>query len=105
MNKKYDKNNNLIYQTDSSNGEYWYKYNENNNLIYLKTSSGYECQKEYNKNKKYLELWKYPNKSENYYKIDNKRKKIEITKQEFENIKIKEYNSRTKCSRFELMDI
>ncbi len=40
-----------------------------------------------------------------YYGYDVSDFVVEITKQEFENIKIKEYNSRTKCSRFELIDI
>ncbi|MEK0344915.1 MAG: hypothetical protein QQN64_06700 [Nitrosopumilus sp.] len=78
--KKYDKNRNLIYHKSSNGYEHWY---ENNNKIHYKNSNGFE-------------IW---------YKYDNNNKQIVITKQEFENIKIKEYNSRTKCSRFELMDI
>ena len=48
---------------------------------------------------------KYPERDEFYYKYDENSYGIEISKQEFENIKIREYNSRTKCSRFELMEI
>ena len=62
------------------------KYNENNNLIYFKDSNG-------------LEYW---------YKYD-KNGRIKITEKEYKEIefrkKEKEYNSRTKCSRFELIDI
>ena len=79
---KYDKNNNLIYKKYSNGFKEWYKYDENNNLIYFKNSNDFEY----------------------WYKRDNYGL-IKITKQEFENIKIKEYNSRTKCSRFELIDI
>ena len=84
---EYNKNNNLIYHTDSEDYEVWYKYDENNNEIYFKNSSGYE-------------LWN---------KYDKNNNRTQITKKEYKkiqyNIKIKEYNSRTKCSRFKLMDI
>ncbi len=59
------------------------KYNGYNNLAYTKYFDGQEY----------------------WYKYDENDNLINITKQEYENIKIKEYNSRTKCSRFELMDI
>ena len=80
--KKYDDRGNLIYQKYSGGYESWSRYDENNNLIYFKNV----------------------NNDEFWYKWDND-KEIKITKQEFENIKIREYNSRTKCSRFELMEI
>ncbi len=83
MNERYDENNNCIYYKSSNGFEYWWKYYEDNNWVYFKTSFGYE-------------MWY------NYNEFGNR---IEITKREFENIKIKEYNSRTKCSRFELMEI
>ena len=84
--RKFDKNNNLIHFKDSYDNEIWRKYDENNNLIHDKDSNGYEYWFKYNENKQIL-----------------------ITEKEFKEIefrkKIREYNSRTKCSRFELMDI
>ncbi len=81
--KKYDNRGNIIYHKFSNGLEFWYGYDENNNHIYFKSSNGYEY----------------------WYKYDKNRNATSITKQEYENIKIKEYNLRTKCSRFELMDI
>ncbi len=85
--RKYDENNNLIYYKSSYGYEHWAKFDENNNNIYWKSSNG----------------------SEYWYKYNKNGKEIKITKQEFEkiqyNTKIKEYNSRTKCSRFEIIDI
>ena len=60
-----------------------FKYDENGRVIYIE----------------------YPEGNKYYFKYDKNGYGIEITKQEFENIKIREYNSRTKCSRFEIMDI
>ena len=59
------------------------KYDENNNLIYQKTTNNFE----------------------EWYKYNKTGMRIKIVKQEFENIKIREYMSREKVSRFELMDI
>ena len=59
------------------------EYNKNHNLIHYKNSDGFESWGEYDEN----------------------NNRVEITGQELENIKIREYNSRTKCSRFELMEI
>ncbi len=85
--KKYDKNNNLIYIGFISGYEIWRKYDENNNLIHWKNSYG----------------------DENWYKHSESGGQIEITEKEYKNIefrkKEKEYNSRTKCSRFEIMEI
>ena len=87
MNEKYDKNGNLIYIKKFNNDEHWWEFDENNNLIYEEDSSGYEFWAKYGEN----------------------NNRIEITKQEYEEIKFrkeeKEYNSRTKCSRFSLIDI
>ena len=83
---EYNENNKRIYHRNPWGEEYWWEYNKNNKLIHLKTYAGYE----------------------EWYKWRN-NKRIKITKQEFKyiqyNIRIKEYNSRTKCSRFEIMDI
>ena len=81
--KKYDDNGNLIYIEFISGYKIWREYNENNNIIYWRNSNGFE-------------MW---------FKHNENNNEIKITKQEYENIKIKEYNSRTKCSRFEIMDI
>ena len=63
------------------------KYDENNNVIYRKFSSGYED-------------WYKWDKWDNNTKITEKEyKEIEFRKKE------KEYLSRTKRSRFEIMDI
>ena len=63
------------------------RYDENNNLIYYTSSFGYE----------------------HWLKYGENNRRIEITEQEYKEIefrkKEKEYNSRTKCSRFELIDI
>ena len=93
--KEYDDRNNMTYWKDDSR-EYWYKYDENNREIYYK--SFYT-----------IFLEEGPNGSEHWYKYDKNNNCIEITKQEFNEIefrkKEKEYLSRTKCSRFELMEI
>ena len=78
--QKFDKNNNRIYSKNSNGFEIWVKYDENNNKIYYKNSFG----------------------NEYWYKYDENNDCIEITEKEY---KEKEYNSRTKCSRFELMEI
>ncbi len=84
--KKYDKNDNLVYHKDSSGDEYYREYDENNSLIHHKSSE-----------------WEY------WYKYDENNKRIIITEKEYKEIefrkKEKEYNSRTKCSRFEIMEI
>ncbi len=63
------------------------KYDENNNLIYFKDTDNEEY----------------------WYKYDKNNNRIEITEKKYKNIefrkKEKEYLSRTKCSRFELIDI
>ena len=84
--RKFDKNNNCVYYKNFID-ERWYKYDENNKLIYCKISDG-------------REVW---------YKQDRNNKNIYITEKEYKEIefrkKEKEYLSRTKCSRFEIMDI
>ncbi|MEK0367955.1 MAG: hypothetical protein QQN45_08515 [Nitrosopumilus sp.] len=63
------------------------KFDKNRNLIYRELSDGY----------------KY------WFKYDENNNEIIITEKEYKEIEynknIKEYNSRTKCSRFELMEI
>jgi len=79
-----------------------------NNLIYHKEHDGYGTWKEFDENKNLI-YFKDINENEDYYKYDDKKRSIKITKQEFEQIKRikkeKEFNSRTKVSRFRLMDI
>ena len=85
--EKYDDRNNLIYYKRFDNYESWQEFDGNNNLIYYKNSNGYES----------------------WYKYDKNNERINITEKEYKEIefrkKEKEYNSGTKCSRFELMDI
>ncbi len=85
--REYDKNNNLIHYKSSNGYEYWREYDENNNEINYKNTDGKEC----------------------WYKYDKNNNKIKITEQEYKEIEFrkqeKEYNSRTKCSRFEIMEI
>ncbi len=89
MNKvieKFDDRGNLVYYKSPNDNNVWREYDKNNNLIHYKHSNGWE----------------------DWYKWEN-NKPISITEQEYKyiefRIKEKEYNSRTKCSRFELMDI
>ncbi len=67
--------------------EEWYKYDENNNQVYCKNSIG--------------DKW--------WYKYNKYNEQITATEQEYNEIefrkKEKEYLSRTKCSRFEIMEI
>ena len=104
--QKFDKNNNVIYRKDFNGFEFWFEYNENNNLIYFKNSNNYEFWQEFDENKNKIH---FKNSLGNEYwfkyKTEILYRQIKITEQEFKNIKIKEYNSRTKCSRFELMEI
>jgi len=83
---KYDKNGNLIYYKAPNGLGIWQDYDENNNKIHYKTSGGYES----------------------WYKFEES-KRIEITKKEFDYIKFKEeekeYLTRDKYSRFEILDI
>ena len=93
MNKEYDKKGNLVYEKDNSGNEFWYEHNGYTYfLIHLKNCAGYEI------------WWKVDKKNNN--KND---KRIRITGQEYKEIefrkKEKEYLSRTKISRFELMEI
>ncbi len=109
--KKYDKNNNLIYFKNSKGSEYWMGYDKNNNKIHNKTSYGFEEWAKYDENNnvihsKYIDSYNCYN---HWYKYDENNKQIGITEKEYKDIefrkKEKEYLSRTKCSRFEIMDI
>ncbi len=101
---KYDDRENIIYLKYIDGFERWFEYNENNNIIYYKNSRDYEYRHEYDENNNLI-YSKNSSGVEKYYKYDECNRKTEITEQEFENIKIREYNLRTKCSRFELMEI
>ncbi len=105
--KEYDENKNLIYRKGSDGYESWRKYDKNNNLIYCKWANGFEEWKKYDENNNRIHC-KDSNGFERWYKWED-HNSINITKKEYKEIefrkKEKEYNSRTKCSRFELMDI
>jgi len=83
--KKCDERGNLIYYKNNINIEYWQEFDKNNNCIHSKDSRGNEY------------FWKY--------KKEICDKCIVISQKEFEQIKRIEFNSRTKVSRFQLMDI
>ncbi len=85
--KKYDERGNLVYYNYPGGVEYWKKYDERNNLIYWKNNLNCECWYKYDENNNYFII------------TEQEYKEIEFRKKE------KEYNSRTKCSRFELIDI
>ena len=105
---KHDKKRNLVYYKNIHNQEFQWKYDNKSNRIYYKDCYGHESWYKYDKNNKLI-YEKYFNFGREYwYKWDN-NKQIEITEQEFNEIefrkKEKEYLSRIKCSRFELIDI
>ncbi len=75
--KEYDKNNNLICYRDSYNYKFWSDYDEKNRKIHFKDNHNQEYWYRYGKRKS-------------------------ITEEEFNE---KEYLSRKKVSRFEIMDI
>ena len=108
--KKYDDKGNLIYKKYSNSHEYWYKYDENNNCVYYKNSlgSGYENWQKYDENNNIIH-YKSSNGTESWCKYDKKGRTIYITEKEYKEIEFrkweKEYLSREKCSRFELMEI
>ena len=85
--KKYDERGNLIYVYYENSGyKIWRKFDKNNKMIYWNTSCG----------------------DKEYYKWEDTGPII-ITEQEFNEIEFKkeekEYLSRTKVSRFKLMEI
>ena len=106
--KKYDEKNNLIYIKYYYGFECWYKYDKNNNVIYYKNSNGYECWQEFDENNNLI-YSKDTDGLEKWFKYIKNNNRIKITEQEYKEIefrkKEKEYLSRTKCSRFELMEI
>ncbi len=85
--KKFDKNGNKIYCKEVSGFEFWQEFDENNRKIHWKDSAG----------------------SESWYKYNKNNIRLKITEQEYRNIEFrkqeKEYLSRRKVSRFEIMDI
>ena len=84
------------------------RYDENGNLIYFKTTSGFESWREYDDQGNEI-YYKNSTGAEFWYKIVGHRKRVEITKYEFEQIKrdkeYKEFINREPISKFELMDI
>ncbi len=108
--QKYDENNNVIYRKCFDGEEQWYEYDENNNEIYRKNSYGEEFWRIYDKDNLLIAHKKLSNDLKWWHKFDDKTNKpISITEKEYEEIKFrekeKEYLSRTKCSRFELIEI
>ncbi len=105
--KGHDERGNLIY-FKSSTWEYWKKYDKNNNCIYYRISTCFEYWKEFDENNNLIH-YKNSYNSEKWFKYDKNNKQIFITEKEFNEIefrkKEKEYLSRTKCSRFEIMEI
>ncbi len=112
--KKYDENNRIIYYKKSNGSEFWWEYDENNNKIYFKKNidlgfwEEFESWRKYDENNNEIHYRNNEGK-EYWYKYDENNNSIDITEQEYKEIefrkKEKEYNSRTKCSRFEIMDI
>ncbi len=109
--KKYDERGNIIYIKWSGifdSVESWRVYDENNNVIYYKRSgcdkSWNESWSEYDGNRNQIH-YRNDKGYEKWWKYNKNDDRIEIAKIEFEKIKEKEYLSRTKCSRFELMEI
>ena len=81
------------------------RYDYRGNLIYIKSSYfGYEAWREYDENDRLIH-YKNTFDKEGWYKYNEYGKCIKITKQEYKKIKEKEYLSRKKVSRFELMEI
>ncbi len=107
--KKFDNRNNLIYHKTSLGNEFLRKYDKNNNVIYYKSTSGYQLWFKYNEKNRLIYFKDNYNDALWYKYNDNNNKKIVITEQEYNEIefrkKEKEYLSRKKCSRFEIMDI
>ena len=112
--KKYDEKGNLIYEKNF-NYEIWYKYDDRNNNIYYRQLNNFGT---------YYEEWRKYDEDNNeiYYRDtryflegswhkygENGEYIKEITEKEYKEIefrkKEKEYLSRKKCSRFELMEI
>ncbi len=103
----YDERGNLIHYKCSNDFEWWRKYDENNNRIYFKGYLGsdyYEEWDKYDKNRNiiYCKSNIGSKKYEAWFRYDKNNKRIDITKEKIEE---KEYLSRTKCSRFKIMDI
>ncbi len=107
-NLKYDKRGNLIYWKDVHNLEHWKEFDGNNNEIHYKCSNGIEILNKYDKNNNRL-YSKCTNGYDLWYNYDKMGFINGITEKEFKkieyNIKIREYLSREKCSRFEIMEI
>ena len=106
--REYDDRGNMIYIKYSIGSESWYKYDENNNIIHFKSSTGNEYWSKYDENNNEI-YCKNSNGSESWWKYDKFNYQAKITKKEYKYIEFrkqeKEYLSRTKCSRFEIMDI
>lgn len=101
--RELDKNNNCIHYKDPDGHEEWCEYDEKNNIIHIKDSRGYESWAEFNENNKIIhsrnsqgKIW--------WGKYENEHQ-IEITEQEFKQIKEQEFLSREPIPRFELMEL
>ncbi len=128
--REFDGNNNRIYYKSSIGAGEWWEYDKDNNKIYYNRGNKYKNWWKYNKNNDviyYLELlcdddlwyeswFKYNYEAnigykkdsggkESWYRILPNRIIESISKKEYEKYEEKEYLSRKKCSRFEIMEI
>jgi YD repeat-containing protein len=83
--------------------EYEYEYNKNGYEVYFRGFNGHEHWKEYDEDNN-LVHFKDSDGSESWFKW-KENERTRITKNEFEQIKEKEFLSREYVSRFELMEI
>lgn len=105
--KKYDKNDNLVYCKDTNGTEHWYEYNNRGYRTYHKISGGFEEWFEYDECDREIH-YTCPN-AEEWFRYDVNGKQIEITEQEFDEIKSREqeqeFLNRVEVDRFKLMEL
>lgn len=105
--KKYDKNDNLVYHKDITGIEHWYEYNNRGYRTYHKISGGFEEWLEYDECDREIH-YTCPD-AEEWFRYDVNGKQIEITEQEFDEIKFREqeqeFLNRVEVDRFKLMEL
>lgn len=105
---KRDKKGNVIHVKFFKIGyEYWREVDRKGRCIHYRNSHGCDIWSEYGKYGKYNEIVyrKGADGKEDWYKVIIGRKKIKITKEEFENLKEQEFLNRKLVSRFEVMEL
>ncbi len=105
---EYDDRGNLTYYKDESGFERWRRYDRDNREIYYKSSASYEEWREYDEEGRliyYKSFDKIDNEKKEKWYTHNEYGHIQITKQEFEKRKEKEFLGRKKVSRFKLMEV